>query len=72
MRILLMSILLITGCATRKDGCGTENYKRPFTVQAIKRTPGSDNGWTVVLSPYRLLRYMKVPDSIVIGKTVML
>lgn len=64
----IVAVTFLTSCATQRDGCGTENYKHPFRVQAI--TPFHDNMYIVHLEGHKPLRYFRVPDSIRVGGLV--
>jgi hypothetical protein len=74
MKLLIIAIIVIlSSCGVRKDGCGTENYKRPFRVMRITDQQG---GRAIV----HLRRYQQtktilfecLPDSIEVGKYLML
>lgn len=64
----------LIACAPQKRGCGTENYRHKFTVEKIVPVKPGDtlvalrNKWGDKL----VFRYECLPDSIAVGKSVIL
>jgi hypothetical protein len=70
---IILFVILLASCGTRKDGCGTENYKRPFRVMKITNEQGTKA--VVHLRRYhetKTILFECLPDSIEVGKYVQL
>jgi hypothetical protein len=72
-QLLILSLVVLTACASRKSGCGIESYRHRFQVEHIQKQGPM---YVVTVRNYfsgkKYVGYDNLPDSVKVGAYVQL
>lgn len=71
--LYVLPLVVLTACASRKSGCGVENYRRSFQVEHIQKQGAV---YVVTVRNYfkgkKYIGYDNLPDTVKVGAYVRL